>query len=146
MERIDFVIDKSKPEGIYDLKTQIFSPHFLTMICGKPGSGKTTLLKFILKNENLLFKKFDFVYILTPSPTEFKSLLLPDSNLTNTLNWDWVNQKIALINSKFPNTYTNTLFIFDDLVAQLKGKCSEESLLTLICNRRVFLFIYIAQS
>jgi hypothetical protein len=37
---IEFVVDRSKPEGVQNMVNEIFPPNFLTLICGKPGSGK----------------------------------------------------------------------------------------------------------
>ena len=64
---IEFSIDKSRAEGVSDMGNDVFPSHFLALICGKPGSGKTSLLKFMLRESRLLFKKFDYVFIISPS-------------------------------------------------------------------------------
>ena len=57
---IKFKINLYQNEGLPKLETDIFPPHFLMTICGKPGSGKTTLLRFILKSPKFFFKQFYF--------------------------------------------------------------------------------------
>jgi hypothetical protein len=88
----------------------------------------------MLKDENLLFKKFDSVLIITPSQEEFKSLFLPQENFTDTLDWDWIKDKVMLEQKKvaewrsknFNNNqvldagyYINMLIIFDDMLMDL---------------------------
>jgi Cdc6-like AAA superfamily ATPase len=131
---IDFVIDKSRPEGVGDMTNEIFPNHFLGLICGKPGSGKTTLLKFILKSDKLLFKKFDYVYIISPSFQEYKSLYLPESNFTNELDFEWMNKKISVLKNTL--VYTNVLFIFDDCLVDLFKNRFSKNIMEFIFNRR----------
>lgn len=131
---INFVIDKSKIEGVKDMDNDIFPSHFLGLICGKPGSGKTSLLKFILKNEKLLFKKFDYVYILSPSWREYTSLFLPDDNFTNELDFEWIAKHINPI--KKTQEYINVLFVIDDLVADLHKNSRSKEIMDFIFNRR----------
>ena len=133
---IDFVIDKSRVEGLKDLTTDVVPTHFLGILCGKPGSGKTTLLKFLLSSDKLLFKKYDFIFIVTPSKEEFKTLFLPSSNFKESLQWEWVNNKIDIINKKFPNDYINVLFIFDDVVTDINKSVTNGVFLKFIFNRR----------
>lgn len=137
---INFKIDKSKIEGIKDLKNDIFPSHFLGVLCGKPGSGKTTLLRFILKSEDLLFKKFDFIFIISPSFIEFRALFLPKTNFNKELDWEWIYIKINQINKLFNKIYTNVLFIFDDVITDINKSVREGSFMKFIFNRRVFLY------
>lgn len=89
MERIKYIHPKGT-EGLIGLPDNFILPsHFLGVLIGKPGSGKTSLLKFLLKNESLLFKRFDFIFIITPSQIEFTDLFLPKENFNNELNFDW---------------------------------------------------------
>ena len=140
LSNINFKIDKSKIEGLQNLKNDIFPSHFLGIICGKPGSGKTTLLKFILKSEQLLFKQYDYIFIVTPSITEFKFLFLPKTNFNQSLEWEWVYNKINLINKMFKDTYINVLFIFDDCITDIHKSVKEGSFMKFIFNRRVFIY------
>lgn len=137
---IHFQIDKSKPEGLQTLFNNIFPSHFLGVLCGKPGSGKTTLLKFILKSKDLLYKQFDFIFIISPSHIEFKSLFLPKNNFNNELDWEWIYNKINIINKLFKNIYTNILFIFDDVITDINKSTRDGSFLKFIFNRRVFYY------
>lgn len=77
---IEFSYDYKKAEGVQDFNKEMFPNHFLYLICGKPGSGKTTLLKFLLTRNELMYKKFDFVFIVSPSYIEYESLFLPQKN------------------------------------------------------------------
>jgi hypothetical protein len=49
--------------------------------------GKTSLLKFILKNPDLLYEKFDEILILSPSAEEWGDLFLPKENVCDDLSW-----------------------------------------------------------
>jgi len=133
---INFTIDRSKKEGVQDMNNEIFPSHFLGLICGKPGSGKTSLLKFIMQEPNLLFKKFDYVFILSPSFVEYKLFFLPPSNYTNQLDFDWIKFQIAKINETQSQTYTNVLFIFDDILSDLHKNYRAKEVLDFIFNRR----------
>ena len=115
-----------------------FPSHFLGIIMGKPGSGKTHLLKFLLKSKDLFFKRFDFVFILSPSKIEYIDLFLPESNFNSELDFDWIDDKINYVNTINKNTsnYLNVLLIIDDLVADLKSDSQNKKLLSLIFNRR----------
>lgn len=131
---IEFTIDKSKIEGVKDMNNEIFPSHFLTVICGKPGSGKTTLLKFILMNSNLLFKKYDYVFILSPSWREYTCLFLPEKNFTDKLDFDWIANKLTELDKTIE--YTNVLFIFDDLISELYKNSKSKEIMDFIFNRR----------
>lgn len=132
---IDFKIDRSKIEGIQDLKNDILPSHFLGVLCGKPGSGKTSLLKFLMTNENLLFKKYDYVYIISSSYREYKYFYLPKSNLIDHINWEWIKQKTDEINKNLKK-YTNVLFIFDDVISEIYKTSKSKEILDFIFNRR----------
>jgi energy-coupling factor transporter ATP-binding protein EcfA2 len=133
---ITFKIDKSKTEGVADINTNIFPNHFLGLICGKPGSGKTSLLKFMLKDPNLLFKKYDYVFIVSPSFREYGDLFLPKQNFNSGLDFEWINNKIKSINSKESKSYTNVLFILDDVLSDLHKMPRSKEIMDFIFNRR----------
>jgi len=137
MEKVEFIIDKSKKEGIQDEIYNNFLPsHFFYAICGKPGSGKTTLLKKIMSDSNFLYKKFDFVFILSPSNSEFNGFFLPKWNVTSNLNFEWIQERINYINKNYSNEYINVLIIFDDLIAQINKENKNDLLLSFVLNRR----------
>ncbi len=112
----------------------IFPPHFLTLIVGKPGSGKTKLLRMLLKGKDLLFKKFDYVFILSPSIVEFYDLFLPKEHYCDYLDFDWIDSKINALQDT--EEHINILFVFDDLVADLKSESYNKRLSKLAFNRR----------
>lgn len=133
-----YIHPKSK-EGLTNLDENFpFPSHFLGIIMGKPGSGKTHLLKFLLKSKSLFFKRFDFVFIMTPSKVEYIDLFLPDINFCSELDFDWIEEKIKYVNAinKKKDQYSNVLLIIDDLVADLKSDSQNKRLLSLIFNRR----------
>lgn len=131
---IKFSINLYKNEGLQSLKTDIFPPHYLMGICGKPGSGKTSLLKFILKSDKFFFKQFDYVFIISPSFCEYECLFLPPENFCKSLNWKWIQKKIDEI--KRNPEYINTLFIFDDIISDLYNSRFSKEIMDFIFNRR----------
>ena len=50
-----------------DKEREYLLPHFLMLLVGKPGSGKTTLLKQLLTNPQMYHRKFDDIFIVSPS-------------------------------------------------------------------------------
>lgn len=131
---IKFTIDLYKNEGITDFATDIFPPHFLMTICGKPGSGKTTLLKFLLQSDKFFFKKFDYVFIISPSALEYESLFLPATNYSKKLDWNWINSKLMPLQNN--PTYFNILFILDDVISDLYTNRYSKDIMDFIFNRR----------
>ncbi len=74
-------------------------PHFLMLLVGKPGSGKTTLLKQLLTNPQMYYRKFDDVFIVSPSHSKM-GLKVKKDNTTETFNLDWIFQKFETINEE----------------------------------------------
>ena len=131
---LTFELNKGLREGITDFENNIFPNHFLGLICGKPGSGKTSLLRFLLTNPKLFYKKYDFVFVMSPSFVEYSSLFLPPSNFTSELSYSFILQKIKETDQIAG--YKNILFIMDDLVSEL-SKCKQsKEILSFIFNRR----------
>lgn len=131
---IKFSYDYKKSEGVQDFDKEIFPNHFLMLICGKPGSGKTTLLKFLLTHNELMYKKFDFVFIISPSYIEYESLFLPTGNFCKELDFDWIAGKIRRFKST--DTYVNLLFILDDVISDLFKNRQCKEIMDFIFNRR----------
>jgi hypothetical protein len=94
------------------------------------------LIKFALKSKDLLFEKFDEIFILSPSIKEWKDLFLPVDNLTDELNFSMIKTKLDLINKQSPNKYTNVLIIIDDFVTSLKDPKHKNDIFKLAFNRR----------
>lgn len=132
--KIKFTYNYGKQEGVLDMNKTYFPNHFLMIIVGKPGSGKTSLMKFLLTSKDLLYKKFDYVFIISPSFLEYDSLFLPPGNFTNELDFVWIANKIK----QYRDTpkYVNILFILDDVVADLHKNRMCKEIMNFIFNRR----------
>lgn len=69
------------------------------LIVGKPGSGKTELIHNLLADKNLYYKKFDYVYFVSPSQGK-STIQLPKTNKTTSFNFQWIGEKIKEVNKK----------------------------------------------
>lgn len=132
---LTFTFGGKRREGVQDFETEIFPNHFLGLICGKPGSGKTSLLKFLLMSEHFFYKKFDYVFIMSPSFTEYKCLYLPQDNFTGELNYEFMAEKLKEV-EKDQSGYRNVLFVIDDLVSELAKSKKAKEIIAFIFNRR----------
>jgi ABC-type cobalamin/Fe3+-siderophores transport system ATPase subunit len=92
---IEFKYDFNEIEGI---KNEIFPPNFNCCIIGKPGSGKTTLLRQIMLDPNLLFQKYEYVFIMSPSLEEYP-FILNENNVTNKFDLNWIYSRLKGIKS-----------------------------------------------
>tara|TARA_R110002096_G_scaffold28650_2_gene86715 strand:- start:99 stop:863 length:765 start_codon:yes stop_codon:yes gene_type:complete len=112
---------------------------FAMLIIGKPGMGKTTLiLSLVCKQGKAFNRKFDRVFLWSPSlitmaddPFE----LIPDDQKFEEANFDNISQVL----DEIKDSGEKILFIFDDVIADIrgKGKGSVENLLQKIFfNRR----------
>jgi hypothetical protein len=72
-----------------DDEKEYLLPHFLMLLVGKPGSGKTTLLKQLLTNPQMYYRKFDDVFIVSPSHQKMGIKVKPD-NTTAQFSLDWL--------------------------------------------------------
>tara|TARA_B110000503_G_scaffold6358_1_gene8745 strand:- start:794 stop:1483 length:690 start_codon:yes stop_codon:yes gene_type:complete len=136
-KEILFKIDRSVVNGI-ETEFDGIPPNFCMAVIGKPGSGKTSLLKFLFKDERLLFKKFNKVYIISPSFQEYKNcFLLPSENFTGEVDFSWIYDKIQKDNKMATKEKKkNVVFIFDDVVTNLRSQKSKTEFASLIFNRR----------
>ena len=60
-------IPKNNPEGVINVNHELLQTSFLMLICGKPGCGKSNLIRNFIQNEKLYFRKFDFIFIISPN-------------------------------------------------------------------------------
>jgi len=112
---------------------------FAMLIIGKPRSGKTNLLLNLTtkayKNFN---RKFDRVYLWSPSVHTMENdpfELLPDDQKYESLTLD----NLSTVLGEVKDTGDKVLFIFDDVIADMrgKGKAQLENLLhKVFFNRR----------
>ena len=111
--------------------------NFFMLICGRPGSGKTTLiLNLIAKRGKMYNKKFDKVFVFSPSlltmednpfeelPEEQIDTELTEENLTSALE-------------QIKDSGEKVLFILDDVVNDIKrSSVVQNTLSRMLMNRR----------
>ena len=110
--------------------------NFFMLIAGKPGSGKTSLiLNLIAKNNKLYNKKFDKIYIFSPSLTTIANSPfddIPEDQVFAELSVETLKQAQLDI----ANTGEKILFILDDVVNDMKLKGVQTELTKMLMNRR----------
>lgn len=112
---------------------------FAMMIVGKPRSGKTNLLLALTTKAHKNFnRKFDRVYLWSPSIHTMENdpfELLPDDQKYDQLTL----QNLTNVLAEIKDSHDKTLFILDDVIADMrgKGKADLENLLhKVFFNRR----------
>jgi len=110
--------------------------HFL-IICGKPGSSKTTLLmNMICKRGKVYNKKFDRVFLFSPSLSTIDDCPfedLPEEQKFEELSYDILEGVLEDIK----DSGEKVLFIMDDVVNDMKKEFHLEKLLCkVLMNRR----------
>jgi len=115
-----------------DTNHDIIGKHFLWLLCGRPGSGKSWLLTELLLNKELLYKKFQHVFIYTPTPLE---------GIRMDLNLNWFTEFTpesleSCIDWADKENSQRVLVILDDVIGTLKNMQNSEKLMNLIFNRR----------
>jgi len=111
--------------------------NFFMLICGRPGSGKTTLLlNLICKRGKMYNKKFDKIFVYSPSLVTMKDDPfgeLPPEQLHTELTEE--NLTGALEDIK--DSGEKVLFILDDVVNDIKKSAGIQTLLSkMLMNRR----------
>lgn len=69
------------------------------VVVGKPGSGKTFLVKQLVYNKAMYYKKFDKIFVVTPSLAK-TGIKIPKENGTTEFSLDWVKKKIDECNKE----------------------------------------------
>jgi hypothetical protein len=125
---------------------ELHNAGFFWIVSGAAGSGKSTYIFNLLTNKNAMFRKFDRVYIISPSvhtlPDSIRSKL-PEERLFNVYDEEtlqWILQDAQ----DFANTEEDDdvekkervkcLLILDDCIAQIKKQSN--ALKKFIYNRR----------
>jgi len=124
-------IDESIPKPLPQML------NFFMLICGRPGSGKTTLiLNLISKRGKMYNKKFDKVFVFSPSLTTMKEDPfgeLPPEQVHTDLSEE--NLEEALSNIR--DSGEKVLFILDDVVNDMKRSAGVQNTLSrMLMNRR----------
>ena len=113
---------------------------FSMLIVGKPGTGKTNLLLNLITKQGKAFnKKFDKVFIFSPSLGTIKGddpfELIPDNQKYSEATFDNIDNFLEQI----ADTGEKVLLILDDVVADIRGKGKgeiENKLEKIFFNRR----------
>ena len=112
---------------------------FAMLIIGKPGSGKTTLiLSLICKKGKAFNRKFDRVYLWSPSLITMKDdpfELVPEDQKFEEATFENLSEVL----DEIKDSGEKVLFIFDDVIADLRGKgrgAVENLLQKIFFNRR----------
>lgn len=111
--------------------------NFFMLVCGRPGSGKTSLiLNLICKRGKMFNKKFDKVFVFSPSLMTMKDEPfgeLPEEQVHTELNTDNFNKALDSI----AGSSEKILFILDDVVNDMKKNMAIQTLLSkALMNRR----------
>ena len=109
------------------------------LICGKPGTGKTSLiLSLVCKAGKCFNKKFDKVFVWSPSLVTMSDdpfEMIPEDQKFEEASLE----NIQGVLDEIKDTGEKVLFIFDDVIADIRGagKANIENLLQKIFfNRR----------
>jgi hypothetical protein len=110
--------------------------NFFMLISGKPQSGKTSLiLNLICKNNKVYNKKFDRIYVFSPSLITLKDDPfedLPDNQKFSELT----PQDLEQVLKDIQNSGEKILFIMDDVVNDMKKNGVLAILNKMLMNRR----------
>ena len=110
--------------------------NFFMLISGKPASGKTSLiLNLVCKSNKVYNKKFDRIYVFSPSLITLKDDPfgdLPDEQLFGELTANDLENVLEEIK----NTGEKILFIMDDVVNDMKKAGVLTVLNKMLMNRR----------
>lgn len=124
-------IDESIPKPLPNIL------NFFMLVCGRPGSGKTSLiLNLICKRGKMYNKKFDKVFVFSPSLMTMKDEPfgeLPEEQVHTDLTIENFSQALDAIK----DTGEKHLIILDDVVNDMKKSMAIQTLLSkALMNRR----------
>ena len=111
--------------------------NFFLLICGRPGSGKTSLiLNLIAKRGKLYNKKFDRVYIFSPSLMTMKNNPFEDLP-ENQVYTDLTAGDLEGVLNDIKDTGEKILFILDDVVNDMRKNMEVQNIVSkMLMNRR----------
>jgi hypothetical protein len=123
---IDNTIPKPLPQTL----------NFFMLISGKPMSGKTSLiLNLIAKNNRCYNKKFDKIFIYSPSLITIKDSPfedIPQDQVFDSLT----EENLKEAQERIKDSGEKILFILDDVVNDMKLKGVQTELTKMLMNRR----------
>ena len=111
--------------------------NFFMLICGRPGSGKTTLiLNLICKRGKMYNKKFDKIYLFSPSLSTMENN--PFENLPEEQVFSGLSvENLERVLGDIAGSGEKVLFILDDVVNDIKKSAQLQNTLTrMLMNRR----------
>ena len=111
--------------------------NFFMLVCGRPGSGKTTLiLNLICKRGKMFNKKFDKVYVFSPSLTTMKEDPFGDLPEDQVFT-DLTEENLTGVLESIKDTGEKILFVMDDVVNDIKRSAGLSNLVAkALMNRR----------
>ena len=124
-------IDESIPKPLPQML------NFFMLICGRPGSGKTTLiLNLIAKRGKMYNKKFDKIFVFSPSLMTMKDN--PFEELPeNQVDTELTEENLTSALEEIKDSGEKILFILDDVVNDIKRSSGIQNTLSrMLMNRR----------
>lgn len=114
----------------------IIESNSVTLIVGKMGQGKSKLVCEMIKNNDLLGKKFNAIFFFTPS--DFEDIPRNEKFFRATLDLDWLAQNLEDINEKCKQKgiKASILVVMDDMVSDLFSSKNNMEFQRLVLNRR----------
>lgn len=110
--------------------------NFFLLVNGRPGSGKTSLiLNLIAKRGKLYNKKFDRIYVFSPSLMTMKNNPfedLPEEQTFTSLDYS----ELENVLQEIKDSGEKILFIMDDVVNDMKKNEVQTTLSKMLMNRR----------
>ena len=123
----------SEMEKLPNVEKPLMDGHFFYILNGKAGSGKTSLLTNFVINSKMYKGKFDKIFVWSPSLCSMEENIfdeLPPEQKFDSL----IHEEIEDVLEQIKGTGEKILFIFDDVVNELKQV--ERLMKKIIMNRR----------